>query len=695
MGERGIHRTLWGALTRYWKEAASLDMAKGDPSAQLSARLVLGILDLILVAVAAFAVVALAEREPIPMAARVTLFCGFVVVFGLRRLAVSGRFRAAALALCVVGWLGVATDLPVHGEDTVAAGGFLLLVLIGGFSLGSVAAVALALATVVLLGAVMLHLVPVVPTPVPAAQRLTHYTTQLTLAAAVVAWWAGRTRALLRQLRSAETQYGELLEGSPDAIVRVDETGVITFCNAAVERSLGYDPSELLGRPWYSLPIVAPAQLDGIRGEFVGAIGGGPLSAMEIGLVHRDGHPIAAEVKGYPVWDPDGRITGFVAIFRDISERKNAEAARLRLQEQLLLAQRLEAVGRFAGGIAHDFNNILTIILSAIEVVDRNRRPSEAAALDDARDAIARGAALTRQVLTFTKRQPSKPRATDVNGAVTALGPMLQRLLGEAVKLELDLRASAPHVLIDPAQVDQILVNLAVNAKDAMSGSGTIGVATENAPEARLVLRVVDDGAGMDAPTQARAFEPFFTTKGERGTGLGLSVVQSIVQLAGGSIACDSRPGSGTTFRIEFPVLNAVPPEPAAERSKRSRTTRRHVVFVDDDPGVRQTVARGLQAAGVEVEAVGPPFDVEAIAVQLVQADALVTDLVMPGMNGADLVDALRKRGCTAPVVFVSGHAEHALLERVQSTPKSAIVAKPFTLDDILARLEALLQDSR
>jgi two-component system cell cycle sensor histidine kinase/response regulator CckA len=686
---------------RSWRPAPMPATPSGDPADQVSARLVAGIVDLLLVSVALFGAVRLVEPAPTGAATKITLASGLLVLYGLRRLVRSGRVRAAAAALCVFGWVAVATDLPVHGSQTIAAGGFVVLVVIGGLAVGPVAAIALAVATVALLAVVMLGLVPIAPADIPSGGvRLTHYATQLTLAAALVAWWAGHVRALLAQLRASEARQAQLLEGSPDAIVRVDTAGSVTFCNAAVERILGFAPGDLVGRRWDDIPIISPPQLEALRAKFLAAVGGGALPSVEVDLTHRDGHAVTVDAKGYPIQEEDGRVLGVVAILRDVSERKKAERERLLLQEQLVTAQRMEAVGRFAGGIAHDFNNILTVILNATDVVGHGSKADDDEALSDARDAATRGATLTRQLLTFSRRQPSQPRPTDLNRSIAGLRPMLERLLGEDVNVELEPDPDIQPVVVDPGQIDQVLVNLAVNARDAMPAGGTIRIVTRAIAGGagrppRVAVEVRDTGSGMDAATKAKAFDPFFTTKGELGTGLGLSVVQSIVQHAAGTIACESEPGAGTTFRIELPAVEGGEVAPAAGRASAALRVSRRIVLVDDDPMVRQTVARALQAAGVTVDVLAPPVDVASVEARVRLADVLVTDLVMPGLTGPDLVDALRKRGCDVPVIFVSGHAEHALVERARKEPRSTLLSKPFTPEDVLVRLDELIRPPR
>jgi two-component system cell cycle sensor histidine kinase/response regulator CckA len=665
----------------------------GDPTEDLSGRLVAGLVDFLLVAVLSFGALALVSPGPKATSQWATLAVGFVALLGLRRLARTGRVRAAALALCVIAWLAIAMDLPVHGPNTIAVGGFVIVVVIGGLTLGPVAALALAAATGVLLAGVMLGLLPAGETIPTDGVRLTHYATQLTLASLLVAWWAAHTRRLVRQVRASEARHSQLLEESPDAIVSVDTAGLITFWNRAAENMFGYTRSEIVGRDWSALGATAPKQIDVVHVDITSVTERGSAVVRDLELSHRDGRLVTVEAKSMPLRE-EGEVVGTVSIVRDLSERKRTELERASLREQLVGAQRMEAVGRFAGGIAHDFNNILTIILNTAEIVRARTPDGDAEAISDISDAATRGAALTRQLLTFSRRQPSQPRPTDVNQTLVAVRPMLDRLLGHDVLLEMHLCTETATVLVDPGQLDQIVVNLVVNARDAMPDGGTITIATELVPGSSsmssIAIRVTDTGSGMDAATKAMAFAPFFTTKGERGTGLGLSVVQNIVQLAGGTIQCDSEQGRGTTFQIVLPGVKASVSLPPAKRASAGPQVSRKVVLVDDDPLVRSAVTRALRRAGISVDAVSVPVDSADLERRLQGADALITDVVMPGLTGPDLVDELRRRGVRTPVIFVSGHAEHALIERVRGAPNALLLAKPFTTDDILARLDEL-----
>jgi two-component system cell cycle sensor histidine kinase/response regulator CckA len=690
-----------GQHLRAWFEALVPPLKPEDPAERISARLVAAIVDLLLIGTLAFIVIAFVGPAKAPVMYRVTLPTGLLLLYGLRRLVRSGNVRPAATLLCAGGFLIIAADLQLHGPQTVATGAFVLMVVIGGLTLGPVAAVSLAIASVALLAVVMLGGDPAHAFVTPSRwTRLVHYSTQLVLVSVLVAWWSQGMRRLVHQLRDSEARHAQLLEDAPDATLSFDRDGVITFWNTAAEQMLGYPRSALVGRRWDTVPTMPrnPEHVERARASLERAMAGAEGPPHELELTHRDGHAVTVEVKSVPL-RREGQVTGAMSTVRDISARKLAEKERALLEEQLLSAQRMEAVGRFAGGIAHDFNNILTIIFNATEVM-RATVPEDAdGAISDVLEAATRGASLARQLLTFSRHQPSEARPTDVHATIVALNPMLARLVGDDVSIVTVLDERRPlTVLIGPGQLDQVLLNLTINARDAMPGGGAIRLtATVLDPlcdPGALELAFSDTGCGMDASTIARAFDPFFSTKGERGTGLGLSIVKRIINQAGGTIECESELDRGTLFRITLPLVTAAASTEAPKPGDTGPRPKRRVVLVDDDPLVRLAVARALQSAGIAVDSVATPLVVADVEERLRDASALITDVVMPGMTGPDLVDELRRRGCRTPVIFVSGYAEHALLARIQSAEGAFLVAKPFTAEDILAKLDEISEDS-
>jgi PAS domain S-box-containing protein len=385
-----------------------------------------------------------------------------------------------------------------------------------------------------------------------------------------------------------------------------------------------------------------------------------------------------------PQW-VEGRAEGRVWSFRDVTEHR-------RLQQELLQSQKLEAVGRLAGGIAHDFNNLLTTILGYSELLLRGR-PDDAELQEDVgeiRKASERAASLTRQLLAFSRKQVIEPRVLDLNALVGESIRMLRPLIGEDIELSTVLAPNLPSVRADPVQIEQVIVNLAVNARDAMPGGGKILLETAvrriDAGSARpgglaagdfVTLRVTDTGSGMDEATQERIFEPFFTTKEKgKGTGLGLSTAYGIVKQSGGDIRVRSARQAGSTFEILLPALREKatenPPTPPPSSAPRVQAT---VLLAEDEDGVRALNGRVLEARGYRV--LTAPNAAEALALierQTAPPDLLVTDVVMPGASGRELARRLRERHPGIRILFVSGYAEDAPLE-----DEEGFLQKPFT----------------
>jgi signal transduction histidine kinase/CheY-like chemotaxis protein len=390
--------------------------------------------------------------------------------------------------------------------------------------------------------------------------------------------------------------------------------------------------------------------------------------------------------------DDSGRPTRVSGLVRDISERRW-------LEEQLIESRQLEAIGRLAGGVAHDFNNLLTSILSAAELAAATLETQHPAAEDlrVVQEAARRAGELTRQLLAFVRRQEVAPSVVDVNAIVDETARMLHRTLGRDVELVLEPCASADRARIDPVQLQQVLVNLAMNARAAMPNGGRLSIATavgssDRGDRDRVRIRVSDTGAGMDSETRARAFEPFFTTR-ERGTGLGLASAYRIVRKAGGRIELDSEPGVGTTVTIDLPRATEVPvnepSQPRVERGSPGET----LLLVEDDPLVLQVTRRVLEDSGYRVIAFQRPDEALALAERGTErVDALVTDLSMPEMTGTELAVRVGAARPGLPTLFLSGHA-HVEVPRVGQRPITAdFLAKPYTREEMATKVRALLE---
>jgi signal transduction histidine kinase/ActR/RegA family two-component response regulator len=405
----------------------------------------------------------------------------------------------------------------------------------------------------------------------------------------------------------------------------------------------------------------------------------------------------------------NGRL--FQAAQTELAERRRAEAALDTVQEQLRHAQKMEAVGRLAGGVAHDFNNMLSVILSYATLGQRRLSPGDRVReyLAEIQQAGGRAANLTRHLLAFSRQQPIRPMPVDINVVLGGLDGMLRTLIGEAVELHVVLSRDLGTVVADQGQMEQIVVNLAVNARDAMPLGGKLTVETANidldASYARdhlgvtagphVMLAVTDTGIGMDRATQGRIFEPFFTTKEQgKGTGLGLSIVFGIVQQSGGNILVSSEPGRGTTFKVYFPrVLDlreaeSVRSVPQASPARGSET----VLVVEDEEQVRELLCNILRAEGYRVIAAATPLEALELAKDHTGSlDLLLSDVVMPYMNGRELADRLRPLRPEMRVLFTSGHTGNVVVHNGVLDEGVSFLQKPIEPDALLRRLRDVL----
>lgn len=401
----------------------------------------------------------------------------------------------------------------------------------------------------------------------------------------------------------------------------------------------------------------------------------------------------------------------FVAVYTDITERR-------RMEEYLRQAQKMEAVGQLAGGVAHDFNNLLTAILGYSELLLAHPALRAADLQDDLLEikrAAERGATLTRLMLAFARGQELKPEAVSLNDVLAGLVPLLQRSLGEHIELVTMPAPGLGLVQVDPHQMERVLLNLALNARDAMPDGGRLVVQTANVvldddycrtrkdvnPGPYVLLSVSDTGHGMEEAVKERIFEPFFTTKGPgQGTGLGLSTVYGIIRQSGGHVEVESRPGKGTKFLVYLPRLQGadagspgVEPELSAQTARKAK---RQILLVEDETAVRDLVARVLRHAGYQVTATGCATDaLTLIEQEALEIDLLLTDLVLPGaLQGDELVRRTLARRPELPVVFMSGHNCSALVQAGRIGPDAGYVEKPFTSEELLAQVRSLLPES-
>jgi PAS domain S-box-containing protein len=390
----------------------------------------------------------------------------------------------------------------------------------------------------------------------------------------------------------------------------------------------------------------------------------------------------------FPLRDPDGAIYAVCSIATDVTERERSAREREELERRLAQAQRLESVGQLAGGVAHDFNNLLSVILTCVGFAQRELDQGSPVRedVDEIGRAADRAAALTRQLLMFSRREVVKPEVLDAGALVRDLERLLNRTLSERIALRIAIGPGLVPIEADRAQLEQVLVNLALNARDAMPDGGTLSIGVRRAGEG-VTITVADDGHGMAPDVRERAFEPFFTTKeaGE-GTGLGLATVHGIITEAGGTVDIASEPGRGTTVTIRLPRAHgeAPPPEEPTGPAEHAPAAARVMVVEDQDP-VRRQAVRLLRAHGYEVfEAAGAEEALRAWP----EVDVLVTDVVMPGMTGQELAQAARDRSPGLRVVFMSGHTEDVIVRNGARDRALAFVQKPFTRDSLLRAIE-------
>ena len=472
---------------------------------------------------------------------------------------------------------------------------------------------------------------------------------------------------------------------------------------------------ELLGARRFDLVIVDLALPDSGGLETVERVRDAAQGAAMLVITARDDYATAKGalelgaqdylVKGEFSFPSLERALRYALDRKELAEQRAQERAeRERLEEQLRSSQRMESLGRLAGGVAHDFNNVLTIILGHAGML-RDGSASGDDASESVREILRAGeraARLTGQLLAFSRSQPASPKVLQLNDAIGDLERMLSRLLGGHIELGLHLERRLPNVRVDPGHVEQLLINLAVNARDAMPDGGVLTISTELivatdairrrrpyvAPGPYVYLAVADTGAGMDESVSARAFEPFFTTKklGE-GTGLGLSTVYGIVKQAQGYIWCRSVPGRGTRFDIYLPATTD-PVDRGPQERERRVVDRQRILVVDDNASVREVVMRTLRAAGHSVEEAGSGPEAMRVAETAEQPfEVLLTDLLMPGINGRELARRVSVLSPGIRVIYMSGYTDDQVIRRGELPENHGFLQKPFQRDELLAAI--------
>jgi two-component system cell cycle sensor histidine kinase/response regulator CckA len=520
----------------------------------------------------------------------------------------------------------------------------------------------------------------------------------------------------------AEARVQAVLDAAPDALLGVAESGQVVLVNAEAER--------LFGHPRHDLIHTAVSRLlpDGLPPVSAVLRTGGDSTPLDTDraedgeqrwvkrrAIRSDGAELPVDIACSALHTEAGVIT--VAAVRDITDRLAAEAERRRLREEtdrqklearMQQAQRLESLGQLAGGIAHDFNNLLAVILNyAAFIIEDAAGSSPAADAEQIARAARRGSDLTHQLLAFARREVIRPRPLDVNAVVTEVHQMLERSLGEHINLTVRTTADLPAVMADPGQLEQVLVNLAVNARDAMPTGGRLTIDTAEvrvdeehsaaraglSPGRYLRLRVSDTGTGMPKNVIDKAFEPFFTTKPSgQGTGLGLATVYGIITQAGGTVQIYSEPGLGTTFTILLPVTDVQAQEAAVEETAEGLAGHGAVVLVvEDEDALREVTSRILKRGGYTVLAANGGEEALRLAAGTA-VDVLLTDVIMPGMLGKDLADAVTTRHPRTKVLFMSGYAQPVLTNHGTLAADVHLLEKPFTSAELMRALHDELQ---
>jgi PAS domain S-box-containing protein len=540
-------------------------------------------------------------------------------------------------------------------------------------------------------------------TPAEYRQAITRLALFVTVAF-LICWFNAALRAAQEGLRRSESNFRSLVTNAPYGICRVDSRGHLVDANPALVASLGYESATDLvgrnlstlyadGRQWFVL-----ADYLRTHQEFHG---------LDCEWIRKDGSTTAVRLSGRAISDESNNVT-FEIFTEDVTERRA-------LEQQLRQSQKMEAIGRLAGGIAHDFNNLLMVISGYSEFLLERLGPDPAlrGPAKEISSAAERATSLTRQLLAFSRKQMLTPKVLDLNAVITENLKMLTRLIGEDIDLVMIPGSELGAVKADPGQIEQVILNLAVNARDAMPHGGKLTIETANVtldeayarmhspvqPGDYTMLAITDTGVGMDGETQSRIFEPFFTTKGLKGTGLGLSTVYGIVKQSGGYIWVYSEPGKGTSFKIYMPHVTAdevaAVEQPAAPAPTPVEASRETILVVEDEANLRRLTRQFLENQGYTVvEAADGAAAVQICVAHQGTIHLLLTDVIMPGMNGRELAQRVSEIRPNMKVLYMSGYTENAIGHNGTLDAGITLLQKPFTLHALKAKVREVLDQS-
>jgi PAS domain S-box-containing protein len=648
--------------------------------------------------------------EPEAIARRIALIalCGLFLNWPYYLAARSGRgSRAQAYARMLADILLMSLGLYVAGGLAAAQylGVYLIVTIYVGITFSSRACLmATAAATASYVAILMLQHAGILSAPfdLPNAATIAAFNLViLNIAGALTAILARALRDSRRRLRATAQELERFVEAIPDVIYVLDRTGRLSLWNQKLESVTGRGAEDLKGKPL--IDLLAEDDRDAFRAALASGLEDKPFE-VESRLGGADGALTAYQWTGAALTDEYGQVSGLTGVGRDVTERQRAEEVLRQRESEMRQLQKIEAIGRLAGGVAHDFNNVLTVVIGRCQLLLARYQPEDPVYqdIDQIESTAQRAASLTRQLLAFSRNQASAQQPLDLNATVTSVSDMLGRLIGENIQLALALDPKLDLVMADPGQIEQVIVNFAVNARDAMPDGGRLSIATRNItlnaefvsvhPGAvvgpHVLLEVRDAGLGMDEETRQRAFEPFFTTKAPgKGCGLGLSTVYGIIKQHGGCIAVESAPGRGAAFSVYLPRIQAVIEAPRADAGRGPFPGGEETILIaEDEEAVRGLVCEILRRLGYRVLVAGD--GVEALALSQRFPDRihlLLTDVIMPGMDGRELAERMLAARPDTRTLFMSGYAEPPI-------PDDVLLQKPVTPDALARKVAEVLR---